>query len=183
VRRFDLPLDRKLQHLSRGTRMKVALASSLASHPKLIVLDEPFSGLDPLVRQQLIEGMLACASEATIFISSHDLAEVECLASHVGYLEQGTLRFSEELTSLTDRFREVQLTFDSPPVLPDNWPDTWMHPTSAGVVVRFIESRFESEPTRAEVHRRFGSPRDVAFTPMSLRSIFLAVAKAGRGGE
>ncbi len=181
VCQFDLPLNRKLKHLSRGMRMKAALASSLAYHPKLIVLDEPFSGLDPLVRDQLIEGLLARASEATLFISSHDLAEVETFASHVGYLEQGKLRFSEELTALTDRFREVELTFDAPPTLPDRWPDTWMHPTSTPVVVRFIESCFDPERTKAEINKIFGSLRDVTFTPMSLRSIFLAMAKAGRG--
>src|SRR5207237_4808017 len=54
IRQFDLPLDRKLRNLSRGMRMKAALATALAYHPRLIVLDEPFTGLDPLVRDQLI---------------------------------------------------------------------------------------------------------------------------------
>jgi ABC-type multidrug transport system ATPase subunit len=72
IKQFDLPLARKLKHLSRGMRMKAALASALAFHPKLIMLDEPFSGLDPLVRDQLIESLLEHASEATIFVSSHD---------------------------------------------------------------------------------------------------------------
>jgi ABC-2 type transport system ATP-binding protein len=57
VRQFDLPLQRKLKHLSRGMRMKAALASVLAYRPALIVLDEPFSGLDPLVRDELIESL------------------------------------------------------------------------------------------------------------------------------
>jgi len=58
VRQFDLPLNRKLKHLSRGMRMKAAFASSLAYSPSLIVLDEPFGGLDPLVRDELIDGLL-----------------------------------------------------------------------------------------------------------------------------
>ena len=66
LRQFDLPLDRKLRHLSRGMRMKAALASSLAYRPKLIVLDEPFTGLDPLVRDEFIEGLLENAEETTI---------------------------------------------------------------------------------------------------------------------
>ena len=77
IRQFDLPLTRKLRHLSRGMKMKAALASALAYHPKLIVLDEPFTGLDPLVRDELIQGLLERAEEATIFVSSHDLAEIE----------------------------------------------------------------------------------------------------------
>jgi ABC-2 type transport system ATP-binding protein len=178
---FDLPLDRKLRDLSRGMRMKAALASALAFHPKLIVLDEPFTGLDPLVRDQLIEGLLERAEESTIFISSHDLGEIESFASHVGYLEQGRLQFSEELPALTARFREVELTFDAPPALPGKTPDTWMHISVSAAVVRFIESRFEQERTSNEIRESFGEMRDVTFTPMSLRSIFLAMAKAGRG--
>jgi ABC-type multidrug transport system ATPase subunit len=70
LRQFDLPLKRKLKHLSRGMRMKAAFASSLAYRPALIVLDEPFSGLDPLVRDELIEGLIDRAPETTIFLSS-----------------------------------------------------------------------------------------------------------------
>src|SRR5690349_19072007 len=54
IRQCDLPLDRKLKHLSRGMRMKAALVSSLAYHPKLLFLDEPFSGLDAAVRDEVI---------------------------------------------------------------------------------------------------------------------------------
>jgi ABC-2 type transport system ATP-binding protein len=178
---FDLPLDRKLRDLSRGMRMKAALAGALAFHPKLIVLDEPFTGLDPLVRDQLIEGLLERAEESTIFISSHDLAEIESFASHVGYLEQGHLHFSEELPKLAARFREVEVTFDSPPALPNKTPNTWMHLSVSAAVVRFIESGFEQERTSNEIRESFGEVRDVTFAPMSLRSIFLAMAKAGRG--
>lgn len=180
VRQFQLPLDRKLKHLSRGVRMKTALASSIAYHPKLIVLDEPFSGLDPLVRDELIEGLLERAAEATIFISSHDLSEVETFASHVGYLEQGRLWFSEEMASLAERFREVELTFDGPPRLPDTLPENWMRVTASSAMVRFVEAQFSTERTEAEIQTIFRNVRDVTFTPMSLRSIFLAMARRGR---
>src|SRR5262249_3655413 len=63
LRNFDLPGDRKLRHLSRGMWMKASLASSLAYRPQLLVLDEPFSGLDPLVREELIEGLLESADD------------------------------------------------------------------------------------------------------------------------
>ena len=90
--------------------MKVALASVLAYRPSLIVLDEPFSGLDPLVRDELIEGLLERAPETTILLSSHDLAEIESFATHVGYLERGRLLFSDEMATLADRFREIEIT-------------------------------------------------------------------------
>jgi ABC-2 type transport system ATP-binding protein len=181
VKQFELPLNRKLKHLSRGMQMKAALASALAYRPKLIVLDEPFSGLDPLVRDQLIESLLERAAEATIFISSHDLAEIESFATHVGYLEQGTLRFSEELSSLTDRFREVEVVREAAEPLPSNTPPSWLQVSNSSVVVRFIETRFDSERTTVDIRAAFQNVRDVTFTPMSLRSIFLTMAKTPRG--
>ncbi len=173
VKQFELPLDRKLRHLSRGMRMKASLASSLAYHPKLIVLDEPFTGLDPLVRDELIQGLIDRAEESTIFVSSHDLAEIESFASHVGYLEQGQLRFSEELTCLVDRFREVELTFDTEPALPSQFPVSWVQFSSSAAVIRFINSCFDAERTGAEIQKVFGAVRSVTFTPMSLRQFSL----------
>jgi ABC-2 type transport system ATP-binding protein len=79
---FDLPLATKLKDLSRGMRMKAALLSSLAYRPKLVVLDEPFSGLDPLVRDEFIRGLLELTEQEgwTVFVSSHDIEEVQRLA-------------------------------------------------------------------------------------------------------
>jgi ABC-2 type transport system ATP-binding protein len=183
VKQLQLPLDRKLRHLSRGMRMKAALASSLAYRPKLIVLDEPFTGLDALVRDELIEGLLARAEGTTIFISSHDLAEIDSFASHVGYLDHGQLQFSEDLESLSARFREIVLTFDAAPKMPNEWPKVWLQPESAGPVVRFVDSLFDEDRAGAKVRSLFPDYRDMAVNGMPLRSIFVALAKAGRAGN
>lgn len=183
VKKLDLPLERKLRHLSRGMRMKAALASVLAYHPKLVVLDEPFSGLDPLVRDELIESMLERAEEATVLISSHDLGEIESFASHIGYLDEGTLVFSDEMSELANRYREIELTLESPSGLPGELPESWMEISCSSTGIRFIESNFDEERTRAEIEKIFGKHRNLTFTPMSLRSIFLATAKAGRGSK
>ncbi|HEY1207409.1 MAG: ABC transporter ATP-binding protein [Bryobacteraceae bacterium] len=180
VRQFQLPEDRKLRHLSRGMKMKAALASSLAYSPKLIVLDEPFTGLDALVRDELVESLLARSEGATIFISSHDLAEIESFASHIGYLDGHKLQFSEELDALRARFREVVLTFETAPVLPEQWPASWLQPEAIGPVVRFVETRFDPERTPAEVRRVFPDCRDIQAEGMPLRSIFVTLARASR---
>jgi len=177
VKQLEIPLERKIKELSRGMKMKLALASALAFHPKLIVLDEPFGGLDPLVRDQLIEGLLERATDATIFLSSHDLAEIETFASHVGYLDEGKLSFSEELSSLAARFREVELTLEVERELSSQMPESWLQVNMSAGVVRFVESRFEEQKTVAEIERMFGPVRDVAFRTLTLREIFLAVAK------
>jgi ABC-2 type transport system ATP-binding protein len=180
LRQFDLPRDRKLRELSRGMRMKAALASSLAYRPSLLVLDEPFTGLDALVRDELIAGVLESAEGATILISSHDLSEIESFASHIGYLDRGRLQFSEEMSSLTDRFREIEVTLASPAQPTESFPAAWLNTEQSATVVRFVDSHFNQERTIADVHRLFGSVREVSVNPMPLRAIFVALAKAGR---
>ncbi|WP_263375900.1 ABC transporter ATP-binding protein [Granulicella aggregans] len=181
VQQFDLPLDRKLKNLSRGMKMKAALASALAYRPSLIVLDEPFSGLDPLVRDELIESLLERASETTILLSSHDLAEIESFASHVGYLEQGRLLFSEEMASLSARFREVEITLPaSSATVTPNFPETWLLTEHTGSVLRFIDSRFDADTSPSALASRFPDSTGIAIEAMPLRAIFLAIAKSGR---
>ncbi len=180
LRQFELPPDRKIRNLSHGMRMKAALASSLASRPRLIVLDEPFTGLDALVRDELIEGVLECADGATILISSHDLSEVESFASHIGYLDRGRLQFSEEMPSLVDRFREIEITLANPSQSPISWPAAWLNTEQSATVVRFVDTQFDQERTIAEVHRLFGNTRQISVNRMPLRAIFVTLAKAGR---
>jgi ABC-2 type transport system ATP-binding protein len=182
VRQFDLPRDRKLVHLSRGMRMKAAFAGSLAYRPTLLVLDEPFTGLDPLVRDELIESLLERAPETTIFLSSHDLAEIESFASHVGFLEGGRVLFSEEMPVLADRFREVSVTLATPASLPHNLPAAWLLPQTTDCVARFVHSEYKGEASEREVAAIFPGARDVTAETMPFRSIFLAIAKSGQNG-
>ena len=183
VQQFELPPGRKLKNLSRGMKMKAALASVLAYRPSLIVLDEPFSGLDPLVRDELIESLLERAPETTILLSSHDLSEIESFASHVGYLENGRLLFSEEMASLSARFREVEITLPASgadPALPSGLPATWLLAEKAGSVLRFVDSRFDPATSPAALGAQFPGATGIAIEPMPLRAIFLAIAKSGR---
>jgi ABC-2 type transport system ATP-binding protein len=180
IAQFDLPLARKLKHLSRGMRMKAAFASALAYRPSLIVLDEPFSGLDPLVRDEIIEGLLDRAPETTIFLSSHDLAEIESFASHIGYLEQGRLLFSQEISALSERFREVTITLNNSQQPPANPPRGWLQVEATDSVIRFVHSEFQADMTERELAALFPAARDISFNAMPLRSIFLAIARSGR---
>jgi ABC-2 type transport system ATP-binding protein len=187
LRQFELPKDRKLKDLSRGMQMKAALASVLAYHPRVIVLDEPFSGLDPLVRDELIQTLLAHCSDATVLISSHDLAEMETFASHIGYLEYGSLRFSEEISSLQDRFREVEVVLNqttlSQPAAPRPWPTDWLIPETSEALVRFTDAQFHAEKTTAQIHALWSNVASIHVRAMPLRSIFVALAKRGRKAE
>ncbi len=181
VRQFDLPLDRKLKTLSRGMRMKAALASSLAYRPRLIILDEPFSGLDPLVREELIESLLESASDTTVFISSHDLAEIENVASHVAYLESGSVLFGEEMSVLRERFRELEVSCHHSPSAPEPMPPSWIRMNISGKVVRFVDTNYDEKETPGLIRSVFAGIADITPAPMSLREIFVAVARSESG--
>jgi ABC-2 type transport system ATP-binding protein len=176
VKMFRLPLDRKFRNLSRGMKMKASLASLMAFHPKLLILDEPFSGLDPLTRDELIQGLLDSAPETTVVLSSHDLAEIESFVSHVAYLDHGQLAFSEELSTLTARFREITVTLEQP-AEPDPWPPHWICSDRGTSCVRFVETRFDAGRTDEEISVLFSGVTHVETTAMPLRSIFLALAR------
>jgi ABC-2 type transport system ATP-binding protein len=177
---FDLQLDRKLKQLSRGMRMKAALASALAFRPKLIVLDEPFSGLDPMVRDELANALVNRAAGSTIFLSSHDLAEMEGFATHVMFLDAGRVQLCEEMSSLTARFREVAVTLAAPAPVPANLPPTWLQVSGNDSIVRLVDSAFDAEGTREEISRCFGPVQNITFVPMTLRAIFLALGKRAK---
>lgn len=180
VREYNLPLDRRLRHLSRGMKVKALLAASLSYRPRLIMLDEPFSGLDVLVREQLITSIIDQTPEATVVIASHDLTDIESFATHVAYLNEGRLEFVEELTALTSRFRDLEVTLEEPASLPSELPGNWLNPEQAGVVLRFIDTSYDASHSREEVAGRFRGVREISARPMSLRSIFLAMAKSRR---
>jgi ABC-2 type transport system ATP-binding protein len=100
-----LPPERRIGELSHGMRLKLALASALAYRPKLLILDEPFSGLDALAREEIVGEFLRQAGETSILISSHELDEIERLATHVGFLHEGRLLFQGPLAELYERGR------------------------------------------------------------------------------
>jgi ABC-2 type transport system ATP-binding protein len=180
VRAYELPLDRPLKSLSRGQRVKAALAAALAYHPSLLFLDEPFSNLDVLVRDQLIETILGAGSETTVFLASHDLAEIESFATHVAYMDQGAIRFTEEMGALSTRFREIEVVLETAGPIPAALPATWLNPEQSGVVIRFTDSRFDPADHESHLRRHFPAIREVNVRAMPLRSIFVALAKSAK---
>jgi ABC-2 type transport system ATP-binding protein len=181
----DLALgsNARLRTLSRGTRMKAALLASLAYRPELIVLDEPFTGLDPVVRDELIRGLLEVSADRppTILISSHDIDEVERLADWVGFLRDGRFQFAEPVASLLGRFRlvEVVATGDAPPVLPAD--PQWLPHGTAGRTLRFVDTRHDAPDAAARVAAAFPGC-EIRESPLPLRDIFVMLARASAAG-
>ena len=111
---FELPLDRKVKALSRGTRTKLALLLTLCRGAELLILDEPTSGLDPAVTEEVLQALVAhvAREETTVFLSSHQIAEVDQIADHVAIIHRGQTVVTGALDDLREHFRRIQLVFD-----------------------------------------------------------------------
>ncbi len=177
---FELPADRKLNQLSRGMRMKAVLLSSLAYRPKLLVLDEPFSGLDPVVRDDVTQGLLTAVQlgETTAIISSHDIEEVERLADHVALMEEGRLRFAEPTEDLLGRFRRIEVEQEGT-IAGDNLPQTWLNWQAGAGRASFIDSDYVGSITEKDCRERFPTA-SVRAHPMTLREIFVTLGRKNR---
>lgn len=191
--RMQLDIDprARIKHLSRGGRVKTALLVSLAYRPSLLVLDEPFSGLDPVVRDELIGSVLRLAEQEhwTVFLSSHDMEEVERLADHVAFLDHGGLVLAEPTERLFTRFKRVEVQHVAELSAPDGdnaatavtIDPAWLGVEVGDRTLRFVDTAFdETSPGRLEA--RFpGAAIDAS--SMSMREIFLSLARATRSRQ
>ena len=113
---FELPLDRKVSALSKGMRTKLGLLLNLCRHAELLILDEPSEGLDPVMTEQMLQSLVRQAADgATVFFSSHQVAEVEQIADHIVAIEKGRVILEGSLDELRQRYRRINLVFDDPP--------------------------------------------------------------------
>ena len=182
---FNLSLKQKLKDLSRGMKMKTALVSSLAYRPKLLIFDEPFSGLDPLVRDEFISGVLKITESEnwTVFISSHDIDEVERLADWVGIIDKGLLKIVEEAESLQGRFRRVELTLKEATDTKPEFPKEWFLPKQQDRAVHFVDSQYVKGKSEDKIREVFPNSSNIEIAGMSLREIFVVFAKRFRISE
>lgn len=182
VKDFQLPVDQPLKSLSRGMKMKATLVSSLAYRPRLLILDEPFSGLDVLVRDEFIRGVLELSEQEhwTVLISSHDIDEVERLADWVGIMKDGELQLSEPVDSLQARFRRIEAMIPANTGARDKLPSSWLLPEQAGHRLSFVDSGYQEGATENQLRMLLPGCEQIESLPMSLRDIFLTLARTYR---
>lgn len=152
---FGLPMDRKIKHLSRGQKMKAAFLGALSYHPGLLLLDEPFSGLDPAVREDLLDAIMDLTQQEdwTVLLSSHDMDEVERVADQIAVMQDGKLLFHESIETLLDRCRSVRIACalkSLPPGLPENWMSLRLRDGE----LQFIDTRFDEAKLGADLAAR-----------------------------
>jgi ABC-2 type transport system ATP-binding protein len=183
IDQLQLPLERPIGALSHGMRAKLALACALPFRPQLLVLDEPFSGLDALVREEFLRELASQAGEMTILVSSHELPEIEGLATHIAFIEKGRVLFQEEMEALQARTRAVRVTLTGDATVPPRPPTNWIELHAAGSVLSFIDIAFVAESLPQSIAEVLRAVRHIDVQPVGLRSIFTALTRARRQGS
>jgi ABC-2 type transport system ATP-binding protein len=120
ARRFDLKLEQKIKGLSHGQRVKAALLLALARRPRLLVLDEPTTGLDPVARVEVLSELMAVLADEdrTILFSSHNTLDVEQISDQITFIDRGRIIDSDDKEAFLDRWRRLRLVLPADGVVP-----------------------------------------------------------------
>jgi ABC-2 type transport system ATP-binding protein len=177
LRAFELPLDRKIKALSRGTRTKLALLLALCRGAELLVLDEPTSGLDPAMAEEVLQALVAhvASEEMTVFFSSHQIAEVDQIADRVVIIDRGRAALTGGLDDLRENYRRIQLVFDGDAPEPAFRAPGVERVRRKGRVLTVLSS---AGAERILDEARALNPVSVEVLPVTLKEIFLETVNA-----
>ena len=172
LRKFELPAARTIKQLSRGMRTKLALLLALCSGAELLILDEPTSGLDPAVTEEMLQVLVShvAREELTVFLSSHQIADVDQIADRIVIIDRGRALVDGALDDIRASYLRVQLVFDgAAPELRFNAP---------GIVGTRRQGRVLTVLSSAGADRiideaRALKPVSVDVLPVTLKEIFL----------
>ena len=166
IRRFELPLDKKFKDYSRGMTMKLGIAAALSHHPRLLLLDEATGGLDPMVREELLEVFADFAAEEghAVLLSSHIVSDLERICDYIAFLHKGRLVLCEEKDLLLDKYGILKCSKEQLA----NIPEEAIHGRRVGTY-----------GVEALVEREF-MPRDAVVDRANLEDIILYMVKGER---
>jgi len=121
---FELSKKQRIKSLSRGQRARTGLLVALAHRPDLLVLDEPSSGLDPIVRRDILAAIIRTVADEgrNVLFSSHLLEEVERVADSVTMIHEGRVILSDDLSKIVAAHRLVTVRFEEPQTGPPKLP-------------------------------------------------------------
>lgn len=106
LKQFSLPPDKQIKQLSKGMKMKMAIAAALSHHSRLLILDEATSGLDPVIRDDILDMLLDFVQDEahSILVSSHITSDLEKIADYIVFIHEGKVIFSKAKDELTEQY-------------------------------------------------------------------------------
>ena len=178
AQRLELPLDQRMSELSRGTVAKVALLCATAFHPEALILDDPTSGLDALVRREFLEQVIEVASEEgrAVLFSSHVLDEVERIADTVSIVVAGRKVFERRVDDLKASLRRVRATFGGDAPEASRLPAAIWSASSGGDATLVVDG-FTPD---AEAQLRALGATEIVAEPLSLEDAFVAIVSGAK---
>jgi len=180
LRRFDLKAEQKIKGLSHGQRVKAALLLVLARRPRLLVLDEPTTGLDPVARHEVLGALMEVLADErrTVLFSSQNTLDVEQVSDLITFIDRGRIVDSDDKETFLDRWRRVRLEVPPGVVLP-KLPGI-VGASVGGRLAVLTTDRFD--PAMAAAYRDAGATVQ-AVDFMTLEEIFVANVTSRREGR
>lgn len=162
LRKFDLPAGKKFKEFSRGMKMKLAIAAAMSHNPRLLILDEATSGLDPVARDQVVEMLYDFTREEnhSILISSHIVSDLEKLCDYIAFLHKGKLLLFEEKDRLLEQYGVIHCTEEQLSKLAS---DTVIH--------------IKRTPYGAEALVKREGIKDFQVSPVTVEELFVQMSK------
>ncbi len=169
----EIDIHRSIRRLSKGMQKQVAFWLAVCCRPKLLILDEPLDGLDPVMRRQVWSILMAEVTEhgMTVLVSSHNLRELEDVCDHVGIMNHGKIIIERSLSELQENISKIQVACESGmPKLPEQFQV--LHMSNIGRVYTLIVKGNPDEAAAA-IGAEKGHPLLVDVLPLTLEEIFI----------
>ena len=165
--KFQLPRKKLIKDFSRGMKMKLSLAAALAHHPRLLILDEATAGLDPVVRDEILDEFLGfiCDEDHAILISSHITSDLEKAADYITYIHQGRVVLSDAKDAILDSYGRAACSARE------------LAGIDSADLLRVRRSSFQSQALVADRRAFARKYPGVLVEPVSLEDIMLFIGK------
>lgn len=172
---FKIPEERLVSRLSKGMKMRLELMLTLSIGAKVLVLDEPTNGLDPIIKKKLMNLILDEVSrkQTTVFISSHNLSDIERICDKIAIINEGKILYCSSIDQMKESIRKIQVVFkEKAPSDMEKW-DEVLHVENIGRVYSII-TRGNSEKFKgklSEIGTMFQEKIDLSLEDMFIYSI------------